>query len=81
MRVADEKAPENETEEQLRARMQRKARKMMFNPDGVAYAPWVSKQINEDVRVANAHATFGLMFAFPCSPPSSPFSSHTHSHF
>lgn len=24
---------------------------MMFNENGVAYAPWVAKQINEDVSI------------------------------
>jgi hypothetical protein len=46
-----EPKPDNETPEELRARMQRKARKMMYNENGVAYAPWVSKQINEDAII------------------------------
>jgi hypothetical protein len=46
-----EKAKENETEEEMRARLVRKARKMMFNENGVAYAPWISKQIDEDAIV------------------------------
>ena len=41
--------PENETDEEQRERLKKKARKMMFNENGVAYAPWVAKQINEDV--------------------------------
>ena len=50
-RLKDEPAPANESEEQMRERMKRKARKMMFNENGVAYAPWVAKQINEDAIV------------------------------
>jgi hypothetical protein len=41
----------NETEEELMERMRKKARKMMFNENGVAYAPWVSKQIDEDAII------------------------------
>lgn len=48
-RVPKEVVPENETEDEQRERLRRKARKMMFNENGVAYAPWVAKQINEDV--------------------------------
>lgn len=76
MRAPDEKAPENETEEQLRARMQRKARKMMFNPDGVAYAPWVSKQINEDVSGSGRWTLLSAVLL----PYSLAFYSYTHSH-
>lgn len=46
-----EMIPDNETEEEQRARLTKKARKMMFNENGVAYAPWVAKQINEDAIV------------------------------
>jgi hypothetical protein len=35
----------------MRARLRKKARKMMFNENGVAYAPWVAKQIDEDAIV------------------------------
>lgn len=31
--------------------MRKKARKMMFNENGVAYAPWVSQQIDEDAII------------------------------
>jgi len=41
----------NETEDELMARMRKRARKMMFNENGVAYAPWVAKQIDEDAIV------------------------------
>ena len=41
----------NETQEQLENRMRKKARKMMYNENGVAYAPWVSGQIDEDAIV------------------------------
>lgn len=51
MRAPDEQAPSGETADQMRERMRRKARKMMFNPDGVAYAPWVTRQIDEDAIV------------------------------
>ena len=44
-----EPIPENETPDEQRARLSRKAKKMMFNENGVAYAPWISKQIDEDV--------------------------------
>lgn len=46
-----EPVPENETMEEMRARMQRKARKMMYNENGVPYAPWVVKQIDEDAII------------------------------
>lgn len=51
MRQPEEKAPAGETDEQMRERLRRKARKMMFNENGVAYAPWVAKQINEDAII------------------------------
>jgi hypothetical protein len=35
----------------MRARLTKKARKMMYNENGVAYAPWVSKQIDEEAIV------------------------------
>lgn len=41
----------NETEEELMERMRKKARKMMFNENGVAYAPWVSQQVDEDAII------------------------------
>lgn len=40
--------PENETEDEMRVRMKAKARKMMYNENGVAYAPWVTRQIDEE---------------------------------
>lgn len=43
--------PENETEEEQRERLKKKARKMMFNENGVAYAPWVTKQIDEEAII------------------------------
>lgn len=49
--LTDEPVPENETEQQMMERMKRKARKMMFNPDGVAYAPWLTRQVDEDAIV------------------------------
>ena len=38
-----------ETDEEVRARWRKKIRKNMYSEDGVAYAPWVSKQIDEEV--------------------------------
>lgn len=46
-----EEIPENETDEEMMARLRRMARKMMFNEKGVAYAPWMAKQIDEDVSL------------------------------
>jgi len=40
-----------ETGEEMRERLRKKARKMMYNENGVAYAPWVSKQIDEDAII------------------------------
>ena len=36
---------------ELMERMRKKARKMMYNENGVAYAPWVSQQIDEDAII------------------------------
>ena len=41
--------PENETAEEQRERLRKKARKSMFNENGVAYAPWMARQIDEEV--------------------------------
>lgn len=35
----------------MRERLRKKARKMMYNENGVAYAPWVSQSIDEDAIV------------------------------
>lgn len=35
----------------MRVRMKAKARKMMYNENGVAYAPWVTRQINEEAII------------------------------
>jgi hypothetical protein len=43
--------PENETDDEMRDRLRTKARKMMFNENGVAYAPWVARQLDEDAIV------------------------------
>eukprot|EP00600_Ochromonadales_sp_CCMP1393_P006567 CAMPEP_0174956018 /NCGR_PEP_ID=MMETSP0004_2-20121128/1298_1 /TAXON_ID=420556 /ORGANISM="Ochromonas sp., Strain CCMP1393" /LENGTH=233 /DNA_ID=CAMNT_0016203999 /DNA_START=117 /DNA_END=818 /DNA_ORIENTATION=- len=43
--------PENETEAEQTERLRKKAKRMMFNENGVAYAPWMSKQIDEDAMV------------------------------
>lgn len=40
---------ENESESERRERLRIKARKMMFNEKGVAYAPWMVRQIDEEV--------------------------------
>ena len=47
-----EEIPENETEREQEERLRRKARKMMFNENGVPYAPWIARQIDEDVIVS-----------------------------
>lgn len=47
----DEPIPENETEEEKMERLRRKARRMMFNEKGVPYAPWMARQVDEDVRL------------------------------
>mmetsp|Transcript_21371 Transcript_21371/g.29404 ORF Transcript_21371/g.29404 Transcript_21371/m.29404 type:complete len:250 (+) Transcript_21371:48-797(+) len=57
-----EVAPENETEEEQRERLKRKARKMMFNENGVAYAPWVAKQINEEAIIDDLIRKEGLQY-------------------
>jgi hypothetical protein len=44
-----EPIPENETESEQTERLKRRAKRMMFNENGVAYAPWMNKQIDEDV--------------------------------
>jgi hypothetical protein len=46
-----EDAPENETDDEARERMRRKIRKGMYNENGVAYAPWVSNQIDEEAII------------------------------
>ena len=43
--------PEGETEDEMRVRLKAKARKMMYNENGVAYAPWVTRQINEEAII------------------------------
>lgn len=50
MSKSNERA-DNETPQEQRERLRSKARKMMFNENGVAYAPWISKQIDEDAIV------------------------------
>jgi len=50
-KLKDEPIPANESDQQMRERLRRKARKMMFNENGVAYAPWIAKQIDEDAIV------------------------------
>lgn len=51
--------PENETEEEMMARLRKKARKMMYNEKGVPYAPWMAKQMDEDVRFC-APTSYGI---------------------
>lgn len=50
-KLKDEAIPENESEQQMRERLRRKARRMMFNENGVAYAPWIANQVDEDAIV------------------------------
>jgi hypothetical protein len=52
--LANEPIAEGESDEEQRARLTKKARKMMFNENGVAYAPWVAKSFNEDVSTTSA---------------------------
>ena len=42
---------DDETDSEMRERLKKKARKMMFNEKGVAYAPWIAKQVDEDAIV------------------------------
>jgi hypothetical protein len=42
--------------------MKRKARKMMYNENGVAFAPWISKQINEEVSYTTNLVIIYLIF-------------------
>ena len=44
-------ADTEESEEEMIERLRKKARKMMYNENGVAYAPWVSKQIDEEAII------------------------------
>ena len=48
---AKESIPENETAAEQRERLREKARRMMFNEKGVAYAPWMVRQFDEDVSL------------------------------
>lgn len=47
----EDNIPENETEEEMYIRLKSKARKMMFNSKGVPFAPWLMRQIDEDVII------------------------------
>ena len=49
--LKDEPIPENESAQQQRERLRKKARKMMFNENGVAYAPWIANQVNEEAII------------------------------
>ena len=49
--LKDEPIPDNESEQQQRERLRKKARKMMFNENGVAYAPWIANQVDEDAII------------------------------
>jgi hypothetical protein len=44
-------AETGETDDEIRERLRAKARKMMYNENGVAYAPWVARQIDEDAII------------------------------
>lgn len=50
-KLKDEPIPDNESDQQMRERLRKKARKMMFNENGVAYAPWIANQVDEDAIV------------------------------
>lgn len=41
---------EKESDSDRRERLRAKARKMMFNEKGVPYAPWMVRQIDEEVQ-------------------------------
>ena len=45
----DKPTDREETREEMIERLRKKARKMMYNEKGVPFAPWMSKQIDEDV--------------------------------
>ena len=40
----------------------------MFNENGVAYAPWVAKQINEDVGNLQLKRLYGFVINMNISP-------------
>jgi len=42
---------DGETDDEIRDRIRKKMRKNMYNEQGVAFAPWVVKQINEEAIV------------------------------
>lgn len=48
--------PENETDEEMRARLKKKMRRNLYSDKGVAYAPWVTQQIDEDVSFRNSNS-------------------------
>ena len=50
-KLKDEPIPSGESDDQMRDRLRRKARQMMYNENGVAYAPWVSRNLDEDAII------------------------------
>jgi hypothetical protein len=53
--------PENETEDETLERLRVKARKMMYNEKGVAYAPWMSNSVDEDVSFTFSSVSYSLL--------------------
>jgi len=47
----NEEKPDGESDEDARERMRRKIRKGMYNDQGVAFAPWISNQIDEEAII------------------------------
>jgi hypothetical protein len=45
------KVEENETDDQMRERLRQKMRRNLYNEKGVAFAPWVTRQIDEEVTI------------------------------
>jgi hypothetical protein len=46
-------AKADESDDEIRERLRIKVRKNLYSDKGVAYAPWVTNQIDEDVRFHN----------------------------
>ena len=44
-----EAVPANETEQEMRERLKRKAMKNLYNENGVPFAPWVTRQLDIEV--------------------------------
>lgn len=53
-------AKADETDDEMRERLRVKVRKNLYSDKGVAYAPWVTNQIDEDVSFATIISTYLL---------------------